>query len=548
MSNYSSSNTLKLLIVFLICGLLSTPLLGQSLFIEEAESTVVIQRDNLVRAKAEALKDAKAQVILQAVGRFLDFNSTVSLKPLLQQHFLEQPDFFIESIRVISEGNTSDLTEFTIKIETQIFRSRLLSVFRKLGLPTQEERISSRDVFLFYNADNALRQPRVLDNFLAQLQTRLSPYRIRPKIIIIKNSKSALAGGLPARMELLANKTTENSDGTAFALLELKLRLSPQPEQSQQGQLSTELIFWSQKADIPESSRSATRARAKLSYTSWQTEKIIPLILDKLLLEWTPVILKTLEVDQGLAELLKLKFKGIPGPIEEQLLIKTLFQNNPRWEKLNLTTISSKYLTYQALYLGKQGTILREFRAPPEAPFRITSVYWENTFLVIKVKWKETPATLEPFVNSVLESGLDESDSTEEELPQPNLQVPLRTLKQTYSLPLKSSVYDHIRHRGDSTLFRIESPFDKETEETNNVLSLSWSRLGKTNLRPKLILFDQNRKRVKSYRLGKKKKFKFKFKMPEGNQAFYLRISDEVGFLEDVTGSYQSFRYVLRAD
>ena len=43
-------------------------------------------------------------------------------------------------------------------------------------------------------------------------------------------------------------------------------------------------------------------------------------------------------------------------------------------------------------------------------------------------------------------------------------------------------------------------------------------------------------------------KFKFKFKMPEGNQAFYLRISDEVGFLEDVTGSYQAFRYVLRVD
>ena len=96
-------------------------------------------------------------------------------------------------------------------------------------------------------------------------------------------------------------------------------------------------------------------------------------------------------------------------------------------------------------------------------------------------------------------------------------------------------------------MFRIESPFN-ETEETKNVLSLSWSRLGKTNLRPKLTLFDQNRKRVKSYRVGKNKKFKFKFKMPEGNQAFYLRISDEVGFLEDVTGSYQSFRYILRAD
>ena len=91
MSRYSSSTTLNFLIVFLLYGLLSNPLLGQSLFIEETESTVVIQMDNLVRAKAEALKDAKAQVILQAVGRFLDFNSMVSLKPLLQKHFLKQP-------------------------------------------------------------------------------------------------------------------------------------------------------------------------------------------------------------------------------------------------------------------------------------------------------------------------------------------------------------------------------------------------------------------------------------------------------------------------
>ena len=137
----------KLLIALLLGGLLSTPLLGQSLFVEQAESTVVIQQDNLVRAKAEALKDAKAQVILQGVARFLDFNDTVSLKPLLLQHFLKQPDDFIESIRVISEENTSDLTEFTIKIETQIFRSRLLSAFRKLGLHSklEENRYACRE-------------------------------------------------------------------------------------------------------------------------------------------------------------------------------------------------------------------------------------------------------------------------------------------------------------------------------------------------------------------------------------------------------------------
>ena len=38
---------------------LAFPLMGQSLLVERAESTVVINRDNLVRAKDEALKDAK---------------------------------------------------------------------------------------------------------------------------------------------------------------------------------------------------------------------------------------------------------------------------------------------------------------------------------------------------------------------------------------------------------------------------------------------------------------------------------------------------------
>ena len=544
-----SSNPLsiirKLAIALLLGGLSSTPLLGQSLFVEQAESTVVIQRDNLVRAKTKALKEAKAQVILQAVSRFLDFNDTVTLKPLLLKHFLEQPDDFIESIRVIGEGNTSDLTEFTIKIETQIYRSRLLSVFRKLGLPTQEERIPFRDVFLIFVADNALRQQRVLAPFLEQLQTRLRPYRIRAKVIVIEDRDLPIEAGLQARLALLPNKTTENIDGTALALLELKLRLSAQQEQSQKGTINAQFIFWSQKDELAESSRSATSTTVKLSYLSWQTEEIITAILDSLLLQWTPVIQKALEMNQGIGTQVKIKFRGLPGPIEEQLLVKSLFQNNPRWKKLSLDIIASDYISYQALFLGLQEKIFREFVAPQNAPFEITAVFWEETFLVVDVKWKEITESLEPFLDTMVESGLAELDSVEENLPKPNLQVPLRTFKQTYNLPLPSTVYDHIRHRGDSTLFRIEPLNNTESKETNKVTSLSWFRIGPTNLRPKLTLYDQNRKRIKSYMLRKKKQFLFKYKIPEGKQAFYLRISDEVGFLKDVAGSYQSFRYVL---
>ena len=41
------------------------------------------------------------------------------------------------------------------------------------------------------------------------------------------------------------------------------------------------------------------------------------------------------------------------------------------------------------------------------------------------------------------------------------------------------------------------------------------------------------------------KHFSFQYILPEGKDTFYLRISDEIGFLEGVAGSYQSFHYIL---
>ena len=533
---------------FLLWFFLFTPLMGQSLIVERAISTVAIQQDNLVRAKAEALKDAKGQAILQAVARFLDLDSTISLKHLLIKHFFEQPDIYIESIRVISEGNTLELTEFTLNIETRIFHSRLLAAFRELGLPTKHERIPFRDVLLIYDADRALRHKRALNLFFEQLQAKLKPYRIRAKLILTGNKKLPIEAGLPARLALLPRKITEKSDGTTLALVELKLRLTPQPQKSPKGKLEAQLIFWSQKADFSDPSNNTTTATTELSYKAWRAEKVIPAMLDGLLLQWTPVMQKILAVNQGSGAQVKLKFKGLPGPIEEQWLIKTFFLNNPRWKRLNLDTISSNFVTYKALYLGKHENILREFSSPKDKTFRILFVNWEDNYLVVHVEWNEVPALLEQFYATLDVIEFFEDDSEEKNVLMPELQVPLRTFKQTYRLPLARIVYDNIRHRGDSTMFRIKVPKEPYTDEVNKVVNLTWRRLGPTHLSPKLTLFDQNRKRIKSHLLRSRKHFSFKYKIPFGKEIFYLRISDEVGFLKGVSGSFQSFQYVLTAN
>ena len=263
------------------------------------------------------------------------------------------------------------------------------------------------------------------------------------------------------------------------------------------------------------------------------------------MLKWTPVIKKTLEFDKEKAERTTIKFRGLLGPIEEQLLFKILFQNNPRWEEISLDIIANDFVTYQGIFLGRKDEILKDLSLPKDAPFYFPSSFLDGNNIVVNVIWKEIYKNLEPFDKTAEENKTFDSNFDEVDKIKPKLQVPLRTFKHTYSLPLKSPVFDHIRHRGDSTLFRIKLPKKKFSLAENNVLKISWYRIGPTNLVPKITLFDQNKNRINSHVLRKQKHFSWEYKLPAVKQTFFLRISDELGFLEDVAGSYQSFRYIL---
>jgi len=527
----------------LLSFFMALPLMGQSLLVERAESTVFINRDNLVRAKDEALKEAKGQAIMQAVARYLAYNSMVSLDPLLQNHFFEKPEDYIESIRVISERNTEDLSEFTINIETRIFQSRIISAFRKLGLPSLDERVPFRDFYLIFNAENEFRQNEYFTKILEQLDIRLKPYRIRTKNILVKNKFLPLKAGMQARHNLLKINHQEQTDKNSLSLFELKTSKIADGNDPQQHKVKTELIFWSPENSLNDSPIIIASAIELMPYSSEQIDIIIPQLLDRLILNWTPVIKKALTFNAGREINVKIKFIGLNGPHEEQMLVKTLFQNNPRWKNLRLEVISSGFTTYSSLYLGDKDKIFKEFVLPHDTQFQISKIKWENNYLAVNVTWNELIASLEPYfpLDGVNDIGVN---TEENNLPIPEFQVPLSPFKQTYSLPLTSTVYDNIRHRGDSTLFMIMSEKNDSYEE-KNLIKITWNRLGPTHLLPKLTIYDHNRKRVKGYLLKRKKHFSFQYLLPEGNDAFYLKISDEIGFLEGVAGSYQSFRYYL---
>jgi len=343
---------------------------------------------------------------------------------------------------------------------------------------------------------------------------------------------------------LLKSNNQDQTDKYALPLLELKSSKITDKNDPKKQKIKIELIFWSQENTLADSPTSIARATDLMPYSSEQIDGVIPQLFDRLILSWTPVIKKALTFNAGREIKVKIKFIGLNGPYEEHLLVKTLFQNNPRWKNLSLEKISSKFVTYTSLYLGDKDKILNEFVLPQDSQFQISKIKWENNYLVVNVTWYESIASLEPYFN--LDEVGEIGEVTEaNNLPIPKLQVPLSPFKQIYSLPLASTVYDKIRHRGDSTLFMIIADKKNESFEGKNLINITWNRLGPSHLRPKLTIYDHNRKRVKGYLLKRKKFFSFQYLLPEGNDPFYLKISDEIGFLEGVAGSYQSFSYFL---
>ena len=123
-----------------------------------------------------------------------------------------------------------------------------------------------------------------------RLDTRLKPYRIRTKNILVKKNFLPLKAGMQARLSLLKSNHQEQTDKNSLPLLELKSSKIADGNDPQQHKLKIELIFWSPENILPDSPTIIASATDLMPYSSEQIDSIIPQLLDRLMLNWTPVI------------------------------------------------------------------------------------------------------------------------------------------------------------------------------------------------------------------------------------------------------------------
>ena len=297
----SPKNLLNFMIIFmtfvtLFLSLKLTALQAQNLIIDQISQTVEVKRENLDQAKKEALGKGKRRLVENAMARFLDADSMVILKKVLEKHILEDTDSLIDSIRVIEEETSEDRSEFKINLEGRIFRSRLLMALRPLGLMTRSKSSPPQKVRLVYETDMQLRNSKEMKLFRTELQKRLNPYWINIGSLV-KWERSLDPKSLGAYFRESKNLDAEQSkskkDPKNLAVnqvpLVISLRLIPDSGNlsSDQGKAAIMMQLWDAMNPV-----GLAKVKMSIDYSSGTPEKLIAEVLDHLMLVWHPVLRK----------------------------------------------------------------------------------------------------------------------------------------------------------------------------------------------------------------------------------------------------------------
>ncbi len=483
-------------------SLLASSVHAQSLLTEQVRVEVPVVRENVAAARDEALNQGKQQLTLRGLQSLISPTHQSTLLPILQQEALKAEASVLESFRVISEQRAADLSRFSLVLEGRLFRSRLIALLRDRGLPLSTDNRVPKRLPLALQLPSALSGDRQVQQLTQMLAKYLEPYQVQLGQAARVRSLQGLDSAL-----LLNLDAPSNWDGKQAKEVTVQWGLVAQ------GNLRAQSRF--QKTLAP-------------GQEQWTRD-----LGDALLLEWGPVLQAVFAQDtQGAVT--EIQITGVPGPLEEALVLRVAFSGKPQWNDLSLSRLLPEGALYQGELRGNQEAEVRALTSQLQ-PLGLQEAGWIGQRLRLRFDWQTPLLELEPFApDLILQRLLKEAEWDPEQFPE--WQIPARGGGLT-RLPEEGRMSGTILNRGDSDLLQIPAGFSG---------TIRWQRLGPTNLMPQVSLYDANLQLLERHRLGKKTALELdRTGAGEDAGSFFIRVSDEIGYIEGVVGGYQLFHYIL---
>ncbi|MGK5093838.1 hypothetical protein WDW89_17725 [Deltaproteobacteria bacterium TL4] len=579
--------------VIIILLLVSCPLslFSQEIIEEQGEAVATVYHENFVRAKRESQFKAKQKIIFKALGSLVDDSVLTRLKPLIEEKFLIEPETFIASSEVLRGEISEDSREYISNIQASVFRTSLIRLLQKLYIPLKNHPVRTKTLVLWYDPQAYFWQMPQQTLVLKALNQHFSFYALQttevlslspeqsqlldqgknflfPQLTITEErqffldekkldflqefkilSTEASFPQLPhttVMPQVLQNKKTD-----AYAVLSI----SPKQWSFSKENNSSAPITLTFRLYHPEDGSLLAQTKVEQTFpSSGGLESLIKDMLSQLDLRWNTTLAELANLDQDLGAPIHIKLRGVPGPQQEEHLVKTLLLNDLRWKQVKLHTIAGNYVVYSGYYLGERQKLISELRKKEDALYVLQSIAWEEGTLSLNTEWIPQVSFLEPFVPTRFMDQWFENQPKDEESsepgvfdkkqrlppPRPQLQVPQNQVKTTYRLPWSIPVYDHIKRRGESTMFQVLS------DKTKGKIQITLDILGKTNLSPILSLYDQKRQLIERYRVDPSKTFSLEYEFAMDQFQLFILVDDEYGYVRGIIGSYQFFHYILQ--
>ncbi|MBF0351691.1 MAG: hypothetical protein HQM11_11710 [SAR324 cluster bacterium] len=520
---------------------------AQNILVSQGQITVPVFRERLSQAREEALYKVKKNAVFQILSNFLDESTLTQASALIQESLLKKPDTYIESMRTIQEKISTDGKEFSITIEARIFRTQIINNLKSLYLPIKNYPVTTRRLVFLYNPQTDWGQEAVMPTLLQNLRRAFATYKILVSMTLPITSENITPSG-----------DLKLTDGPEATTIDGYVMWDMSPEEFPKNNKTTS-FKGTLKVFTPDKGKYVGKiSTAKTMEWTQSPEDVLSALMEQITLNWTSLIGQIMELKQDNGELVLLRFYGLPGPQEEVSFVRQVFYAQPDWQQVQLDTVSSVYTDYRGYYRGKPEHLESFFKSLQKENFRVERVSWDDPYWNLYINWIEAlriliPYAPDPLVENLLKSAPPEITTPETppvkplvppepsdamDLAGPTLQVPNASAKSIYQLPLNQKTYDHIKSKGDSTLFLLQAP-------AGTRLKILWRRLGKTNLRPSISFYDEERVLLQKFMVSAKDHYEIEFPLGENQSRVYLKVADAEGFIDGLIGSFQFFRYLL---
>ena len=150
---------------------------AQDLIVETSEISVPILNENFVQAKEDATRKVKQQIIKQMLEQWLR-PSVQPLERLLTSQFIEKPDLFIASTRILKAGVIAEGREFFLGLEAKIFRSQFESSIKRFALPLNHTPCVGKILPYSHESSSRYWQANKFAHTLATIKKYLNAYDI----------------------------------------------------------------------------------------------------------------------------------------------------------------------------------------------------------------------------------------------------------------------------------------------------------------------------------------------------------------------------------